>query len=115
MVAVDTTFMSLLNLCWCSIRFCRLCKSTHTIILERLNIIKPAVRMEAEAEIDQFIDWWKLLAAQNKPLRYYVYKTDRYNRLMNYYGEKCIETEKATLSSMREVESASNMYYYLED
>ena len=77
------------------------------IILERLNIIKPAVRMEAEAEIDQFIDWWKLLAAQNKPLRYYVYKTDRYNRLMNYYGEKCIETEKATLSSMREVESAS--------
>lgn len=85
------------------------------IILERLNIIKPAVRMEAEAEIDQFIDWWKLLAAQNKPLRYYVYKTDRYNRLMNYYGEKCIETEKATLSSMREVESASNMYYYLED
>lgn len=85
------------------------------IILERLNIIKPAVRMEAEAEIDQFIDWWKLLAAQNKPLRYYVYKTDRYHRLMNYYGEKCIETEKATLSSMREVESASNMYYYLED
>ena len=55
------------------------------------------------------------MAAQNKPLRYYVYKTDRYNRLMNYYGEKCIETEKATLSSMREVESASNMYYYLED
>lgn len=85
------------------------------IILERLNIIKPAVRMEAEAEIDQFIDWWKLLAAQNKPLRYYVYKMDRYNRLMNYYGEKCIETEKATLSSMREVESVSNMYYYLED
>ena len=41
--------------------------------------------------------------------------TDKYNRLMNSYGENCTDTEKATLRSMREVESAANMYYYTED
>lgn len=54
------------------------------LILDRLNIVKPEVRLDAENEIDQFIDWWKMLAAQGKPLRYYVYGTDKYNRLMNY-------------------------------
>lgn len=86
-----------------------------TLILERLNIVKPEVRLDAENEIDQFIDWWKFLAAQSKPLRYYVYGTDKYNRLMNYYGQACKETEKATLSSMREVENAANMFYYTEE
>ena len=85
------------------------------VILDRLNIVKPEVRQDAEDEIDQFIDWWKLLAAQGKPLRYYVYGTDRYNRLMNYYGQSCKDTEKATLSSMREVENAANMFYYTEE
>lgn len=50
-----------------------------------------------------------------KPLRYYVYGTDKYNRLMNYYGQSCKDTEKATLSSMREVENAANMFYYTEE
>ena len=59
--------------------------------------------------------WWKLLAAQTKQLRYYVFKTDRYNRLMNYYGQNCSDTEKPTLNSMREVENAANMFYYTED
>lgn len=59
------------------------------LILDRLNIVKPEVRLDAENEIDQFIDWWKMLAAQGKPLRYYVYGTDKYNRLMNYYGQSC--------------------------
>ena len=85
------------------------------LILERLNIVKPEVRLDAENEIDQFIDWWKMLAAQGKPLRYYVYGTDKYNRLMNYYGQSCKDTEKATLSSMREVENAANMFYYTEE
>lgn len=84
------------------------------VILDRLNIIKPAVRADTENEIDQFIDWWKMLAHDPKSLRYYVYGTDRYNRLMNYYSENCTDTEKATLSSMREVENAANMYYYTE-
>lgn len=85
------------------------------LILDRLNIVKPEVRLDAENEIDQFIDWWKMLAAQGKPLRYYVYGTDKYNRLMNYYGQSCKDTEKATLSSMREVENAANMFYYTEE
>ena len=86
-----------------------------SLILDRLNIVKPEAREDAENEIEQFIDWWKLLAAQEKPLRYYVYATDKYNRLMNYYGQACKETEKATLSSMREVENAANMFYYTEE
>ena len=84
------------------------------VILDRLNIIKPAVRADAENEIDQFIDWWKMLSHDQKSLRYYVVGTDRYNRLMNYYSENCTDSEKATLNSMREVENAANMYYYTE-
>ena len=34
---------------------------------------------------------------------------------MNTYGEYCTDSEKATLRSMREVESAANMYYYTEE
>ena len=85
------------------------------LVIDRLNIVKPSAKADAETEIDQFIDWWKLLAAQTKQLRYYVFKTDRYNRLMNYYGQNCSDTEKATLNSMREVENAANMFYYTED
>ena len=85
------------------------------IILTRLNIVKPSARNDVETEIDLFVDSWKLLAAQRKGLRYYVYTTDRYNRLMNYYGQPCDATEKATLSSMREVENSANMYYYTEE
>lgn len=84
------------------------------VILDRLNIIKPAVWADAENEIDQFIDWWKMLSHDQKSLRYYVVGTDRYNRLMNYYSENCTDSEKATLNSMREVENAANMYYYTE-
>lgn len=84
------------------------------IILDRLNIIKPVVRADAENEIDLFIDWWKMLSHDQKSLRYYVVGTDRYNRLMNYYSENCTDLEKATLSSMREVENSANMYYYTE-
>lgn len=34
---------------------------------------------------------------------------------MNSYGEVCTDFEKATLRSMREVESAANMFYYTEE
>lgn len=85
------------------------------LIMDRLNIIKPSVKADAQKEIDTFIDNWKLLASQKKELRYYVLKTDKYNRLMNTYGENCTDSEKATLRSMREVENASNMYYYTEE
>ena len=85
------------------------------LILKRLNIIKPTAKSDAENEIDAFIDGWRLLASKPKGLRYYVLKTDKYNRLMNSYGEYCDDSEKATLRSMREVESAANMYYYTEE
>lgn len=85
------------------------------LIMDRLNIIKPSAKADAEHEIDDFINNWKLLAAQPKGLKYYVFKTDKYNRLMNSYGEVCTDFEKATLRSMREVESSANMYYYTEE
>lgn len=85
------------------------------LIIDRLNIIKPAAKADAEDEIDKFIDWWKLRAAQEKPLRYYVLGTERYNRLMNPYDKPHVDTEKPTLQSMREVESSANMYYFTED
>ena len=85
------------------------------MIIDRLNIIKPSARADAEMEIDQFIDWWKLRAVQTKPLRYYVVGTERYNRLMSPYDKPHEEDEKATLQSMREVESSANMFYYTEE
>lgn len=89
--------------------------SVKSLIIDRLNIIKPSARTDAEEEIDRFIDWWKLQAAQTKPLRYYVVGTERYNRLMNPYDQPHDENEKATLRSMREVESSANMFYYTEE
>ena len=61
------------------------------LIMDRLNIIKPTAKADAEHEIDDFIS------------------------LMNSYGEVCTDLEKAALRSMREVESAANMFYYTED
>lgn len=90
-------------------------QEVKNLILDRLNIIKPSAKADAEDEIDAFINNWKMLAAQKKGLRYYVLKTDTYNRLMNSYGESCTNTEKATLRSMREVENSANMYYYTEE
>lgn len=89
--------------------------NVKALIMDRLNIIKPSAKADAEHEIDDFVSNWKLLAAQPKGLRYYVVKTDRYSRLMNSYGEVCTDFEKATLRSMREVESAANMFYYTEE
>ena len=90
------------------------------LILDRLNIIKPTARADAEMEIDQFLDWWKVLAAQPKPLLYkgplYRSANETKNYLMSYYGQQgSKDTEKQTLSSMREVESAANMFYFVED
>ena len=53
--------------------------SVKQLIIERLNIIKPSAKKDAEDEIDQFIDWWKLQASQPKQLRYYVLDTTKYN------------------------------------
>lgn len=92
-----------------------------TLILNRLNIIKPAARADAEHEIDSFIDTWRLLASQKRELKYYLTKEgrekykDKYISLMTDYGDNSDESVKQTLRSMREVENAANMYYYTED
>lgn len=90
------------------------------LIIDRLNIIKPAARAEAEEEIDQFIDRWKELAGKPTQLLYKGPlrrgKEEKVNYLLSYYGQLGAKpTEKPTLSSMREVESSSNMYYYVEE
>ena len=86
------------------------------MILDRIRIVKPSARADTNEEIDQFIDWWKSKATQDdRPLRYYVLGTEKYSRLMNGYEQLHIESEKPTLRSMRDVESAANMYYYTED
>ncbi len=90
--------------------------AVRKMIIDRLNIVKPSAIADAEDEINQFIEWWKLRASRtDKPLRYYVVGTDRYNRLMNPYDKPHEEDEKATLQSMREVESSANMFYYTEE
>lgn len=90
--------------------------TVRKMIIDRLNIVKPSAIADAEDEINQFIEWWKLRASRtDKPLRYYVVGTDRYNRLMNPYDKPHEEDEKATLQSMREVESSANIFYYTEE
>lgn len=86
--------------------------AVKTLILDRIEIVKPSARADTSKEIDQFIDWWKLQAAQSKPLYYYVTNTRKYRRLMNGYEQQHIESEKPTLRSMRDVESTAKMYYY---
>lgn len=85
------------------------------IIIDRLNIVKPSAKSDAEEEIDDFIDWWKGRAGDEKPVRYYVVKKDKYNSLMSPYDKPHDDSSMPTLQSMREVESASQMYYFTEE
>mgnify|MGYP000453062187 CR=1 FL=1 len=52
---------------------------------------------------------------KSEDLEMYVSGTDKYNRVMNMYGQSCKVNEKATLSSRREVKNAANMFYYTEE
>ncbi len=87
---------------------------TKKIILNRVNTVAPKAYEEVENEMDLFIEDWKRLNEEDKKLFYYIQNTDKYNRLLNYYGEYCTPKEKATLNSMREVEAASSLFYYVE-
>ena len=62
---------------------------------------------------------WSGVAQVRPPLKYkgplFRSKDQKYNALMGYYGGDCADTEKPTLTSMRDVESAANMFYYEED
>ncbi|MBR0188751.1 MAG: hypothetical protein IJQ23_00005, partial [Clostridia bacterium] len=87
------------------------------IILDRLAIVNPQAREDTEEEIERFIGDWQCMAAQSKPLTYYIGNRylERYNRLMNYYSEDFSRTEKGTLSSMREVEASATLFYWTEE
>ena len=83
------------------------------MILDRIIIVKPSARADADEEIDQFIGWWKRKAADSQPL-FYSANPDNYKILIYSYNEPHKDSYKPTLRSMREVESAANMYYYTE-
>lgn len=84
------------------------------MILNRIKIVKPSAGDDAGDEIDEFIGWWKRKAAETMPL-FYRADPKRYNILINPYDKPHEDSYKPTLQSMREVESAANMYYYTEE
>ena len=85
------------------------------IILERLVIVNPSAQKETVNEIERFVEQWKQRARVDKNLRYYVYNSKEYGRLMQYYGQPAQLNEQPVLNSMREVESSAAMYYWEED
>lgn len=84
------------------------------VIMQRVAIVAPKALDETLREMDNFIDEWKSLSIGEKKLRYYIKNTDKFNRLLNFYNEYCTPKEMPTLNSMREVESTSALYYYIE-
>jgi hypothetical protein len=84
------------------------------IILERVSTVQMQNRKDTENDFEIFIDDWKRLNQEEKKLFYYVYTTDKYNRLLNFYDRYVSDKEKATLSAMRDVENTASLYYYEE-
>ena len=85
-------------------------------IAARVAKVAPKLRADVIGEITEFIDTWKTCRQVSPlPLYYYIANTKNGARLLNYYGELCKRTEKPTLTSMREVENASTLYYYREE
>jgi hypothetical protein len=82
-------------------------------IAKRVAKVSPKLQTDVVTELQQFVDDWKMLqkVSTNK-LFYFVADTTRNSRLMNYYGEVSSGKEKPTLNSMREVETASTLFYY---
>jgi len=84
-------------------------------IAARVVKVAPKLHDDVVSEITEFIDIWKTCKRVSPlPLYYYISDTKKGARLMNYYGEHCSRIEQPTLSSMREVENTSTMYYYTE-
>lgn len=89
-------------------------KKVENIIIQRLIIVNPIAQRETIDEIENFIDQWKKKARTEKELRYFVIDTEKYGRLMQYYGEPAKINEQPVLNSMREVEASASMYYWEE-
>ena len=85
------------------------------LILNKLMIAKPSARQDAEREIDDFIFDWKTRAARRKHLFYRGTTNDEKTNLLRFYNDVNEGEGLPTLSSMREVENSSQLYYYSED
>ena len=85
------------------------------MILDKLLIVKPSARHDAEGEIDEFISDWKAMAMRKKELHYTGGTTEEKTCLLKRYGVPDIQDGYQTLNSMREVENSAKLYYYSEE
>ena len=93
----------------------KILEEAKNVIMERVAVVSPKAQQDTLSEMSGFIEDWKQLSKEEKYLYYYVVNTEKYNRLLNYYSKPCTSKEKPTLNSMREVESSSSLYYYIEE
>ena len=81
-------------------------------ILERVKITTPSSYVDTEKEMDEFINTWKNIAKVEKLYYFVPAVADDKKRLLTYYGEYYGDKEKPTLSSMRDVEQSSTVFYW---
>ena len=81
-------------------------------ILERVKITAPSSYVDTEKEMDEFINTWKNIAKDEKLYYFVPAVADDKKRLLTYYGEYYGDKEKPTLSSMRDVEQSSTVFYW---
>lgn len=81
-------------------------------ILTRVKVTSPSSYTATEQEIDDFINIWKSVAKDGKLYYFVPAVADSKKRLLTYYGEYYTDKEKPTLSSMRDVERSSTVYYW---
>lgn len=87
-------------------------KSVKEMILSKVKVIAPSSYYDTEKEIDEFITTWKNIA-KSDALYYFVPSVaDNKKRLLTYFGEFYNDKEKPTLSSMRDVEQSSTVFYW---
>lgn len=87
-------------------------KGIKDMILERVKITAPSSYTDTEREIDGFISIWKSIARSDKLYYFVPSVTDDKKRLLTPYDEYSGVKEKPTLSSMRDVEQSSTVFYW---
>ena len=87
-------------------------KRVREMILERVKVTAPSSYVDTEKEIDEFISTWKNIAKSDKLYYFVPSVADDKKRLLTYYGEYYGDKEKPTLSSMRDVEQSSTVFYW---
>lgn len=87
-------------------------KQIKGVILERVKITAPSSYADTEEEIDIFINTWKSISKSDKLYYFVPAIADDKKRLLTYYGEYYADKEKPTLSSMRDVEQSSTVFYW---